>query len=166
MRVNAHDWIYYIPSATIVLISVLAGSLLYAIFFVISQLGGWASLARRFKAEGPFIGERWNWQSAQFRGWCNYNNSLSIGANPNALYMAAIVPFRLFHPPLIIPWPEIEVETGKMFFGLCDTARFRIGIEERITVRVYGKLVDRLRHAAGPGWPLYYIEQLAAQNKL
>jgi hypothetical protein len=72
---------------------------------------------------------------------------------------------RLFHPALLIPWREIEVETGKMFFGLRDTARFRIGTQERVTVRIYGKLVGRMRQAAGPGWPLYAVEQMEAPSK-
>jgi hypothetical protein len=59
----------------------------------------------------------------------------------------------------MIPWREIEVETGKALFGFRDTARFRIGTEERVSARIGGKLVERVRQAAGPGWPLYYIEQ-------
>jgi len=76
-----------------------------------------------------------------------------------------MLPFRLFHPALLIPWREIEVETGKMFFGYYDTAQFRIGTEERVTVKIYGKLVDRVRLAAGSGWPLYQIEQMEAQTR-
>ncbi len=76
-------------------------------------------------------------------------------------------PFRLLflHPALLIPWREIEVETGKMFFGFYDTAQFRIGTEERITVKIYGKLVKRVRQAAGPGWPLYHTEQMEGQTR-
>ncbi len=75
-------------------------------------------LARRFRANEPFYGETWGWQSARFRGWCSYNNCLTVGANQEGLYLAVMLPFRLFLPPLLIPWQEIEVETGKMFFGL------------------------------------------------
>jgi len=75
------------------------------------------------------------------------------------------MPFRLFHPSLLIPWREIEVETGKVFFGFYDTARLRIGTEERVTLRIYGKLVDRVRQAAGTGWPLYGMEQMGTQTR-
>ena len=133
---------------------------------VISRISGWARLAERFCATEPFVGESWNWQSARFRGWCSYNNSLKVGANRDGLYLAPMLPLRLFHPPLMIPWREIEVETGKVFFGFYDTARFRIGTEERVTMRIYGRLVNRVREAAGPGWPLYSLEQLPAQSNL
>lgn len=136
--------------------------------FVLSRLSGWSLLARRFRACEPFSGETWNWQSARFRGWCNYNNCLKIGANEQALYLGIGPLARLFlpfPPPLLIPWNEIQVETGTMFFGWYETAMLRIGNDEQVSVRTYGKLVDRLRQAAGPGWPLYAQEQSNAWAK-
>lgn len=139
---------------------------LVGVFFLISRLGGWALLTRRFRASDDWCGESWGWQSGQLRGWCNYNHCLNVGASPEALYLAVQIPFQLFHPPLVIPWSEIEVETGKYFFGFYDSAKFRVGTEERVTVRVYGKLVDRVRQAAGRGWPLYQIEQMEKQTRI
>ena len=138
----------------------LCGSML-----LIRWLSGWSLLARRFRAAEPWNGELWSWQSARFRGWCGYNNCLRVGANQQALSLSVIKPFGLFHPALLIPWHEIEVETGKVFFGLYDMAQFRIGTDERVTVRIYGKLVNRVRQAAGPGWPLYQFEQIESQSK-
>ncbi len=137
-----------------------------AILLLLSRISGWHLLARRFRAEGPFCGETWSWQSARFRGWFGYNNCLTVGVSPEGLYLAMMPFFRLFnHPALLIPWAEIEVESGKMFFGLYDTVQFRIGTEERVTVKIYGKLVDRVRQAAGSGWPLYQIEQMEGQTR-
>jgi hypothetical protein len=99
---------------------------------------------------------------------CNYGSCLTVGANQDSLYlsiMPIMLPFRLSHPALLIPWREIEVESGKMFFGWYDTAQFRVGSQERVPVRIYGKLVARVRQAAGPGWPLYQIEQIESQTK-
>ena len=128
----------------------------------LSRLSGWSLLARRFRASEPFSGESWSWQSASLRWGIHYNNCLTIGASPEALYLSVTPLFRflsLFTPPLRVPWREIEVRTGKAFFGFYETALLRIGIEERVSFRVGGKLVDRLRQAAGPGWPLYTQEQ-------
>jgi len=136
---------------------------LVALMWVLSRLSGWDWLARRFSETGVFYGESWRWQSARFRGWFSYNNCLKVGASSEGLHlevMRILIPFRLFHPPLTIPWNEIEVETGKAWFGLFDTARFRMGVEEQITMRVYGKIVDRVRRAAGAGWPLYHLERM------
>lgn len=146
----------YLP----LLVALLVFGTLFPTMLLIGQIGGWRRLAQRFHAQEPFYGESWRWQSAQFRGWCNYNNCLIVGANPESLYLAVNFPFGMFHPPLLIPWREIEVETGKMFFGLYDTALLRIGTEERIRLRICGKLVQRVRDAAGPGWPLYQFDQM------
>ena len=134
-------------------------------YFLVSRFSGWSLLTRRFRASEPFYGETWGWQSARFRWGSHYNNCLTVGSSQEALYFSMLLPFRLFHPALLIPWQEIEVETGKMFFGYYDTAQFRIGAQERVTVRIYGKLVQRVRQAAGPGWPLYQVEQMEAQTK-
>lgn len=134
--------------------------------FALSRFSGWSLLARRFRADEPFYGESWSFQSARFRRWCNYNNCLTIGASQERLYIAVTPLLRLFSPfnaPLSIPWNEVEVEMGKMFFGRYDTATFRIGREERMSVRIYGKLVQRVRQAAGPAWPLYRQEESTAQ---
>ena len=135
--------------------------------FVLSRLSGWSLLARRFRANGPFYGETWSWQSASLRWGCHYNNCLTIGASPEALYVSIMPFYRLvspFTPPLLVPWQEIEVQTGKAFFGLYDTALLRVGSEQRVSVRIGGKLVNRLRQAAGPGWPLYQVEQIEART--
>jgi hypothetical protein len=134
------------------------------LFYIIPRLSGWNLLARRFRASEPWIGESWGWQSARFRGWCSYNHCLRVGASPESLSLSMMFLLRFFHPPLQIPWREIEVETGKAFFGFYDTAQFRIGTQERVTIRIYGKLVNQVREAAGPGWPLYQQDQIASQS--
>jgi hypothetical protein len=161
---DAQHWIDANPSALFLLPPIFVALLYCTIFFVISEVGGWSALVRRFRDTEPYCGETWGWQSASFRGWCSYNNCLTVGASQEALYLSMMFPFRLFHPSLLIPWREIEVETGKVLFGLWDTATFRIGVEERVTVRIYGKLLNRVREAAGTGWPLYNIERMESQT--
>jgi hypothetical protein len=153
---------------SLLLFLLLGATYILFLLWIISRISGWALLARRFRANKPFYGETWSWQSARFRLLGGYNNCLTVGANQEGIslsVMPIMFPLRLFHPALLIPWREIEVETGKMFFGLRDTARFRIGTQERVTVRIYGKLVGRMRQAAGPGWPLYAVEQMEAPSK-
>jgi hypothetical protein len=157
-------------NATLPLLSVLLLGTAYMLFlvWVISRISGWALLARRFRATEPFCGESWGWQSARFRIFGGYNNCLMIGANHEGIYLSVmpiLIPFRLFHPALMIPWREIEVETGKVLFGCYDTAQFCIGAEERVRMRIFGKLVKRMRLAAGNGWPLHAIEQMEDQMR-
>jgi hypothetical protein len=156
---TAQQWINANPWALFFLIPLS----FFGMFFLISQISGWSRLAQRFSATEPFSGEIWRGQSARFRFYCGYNNCLTVGATQEALYLSVMIPFRIFHPPLLIPWQEIEAEKGKAFFGLYDTVIFRIGTEERITMRIQSKLANRLRQTAGHNWPLYAIEQMQAQ---
>jgi hypothetical protein len=157
-----HQALARLAAVAAILLVCWAGALLGSML-LISRLSGWSLLALRFRAAEPWSGASWSWQSGRFRGWCGYNNCLRVGANQQSLSLAVNKPFGLFHPALLIPWNEIEVETGKAFFGMYDMAQFRIGTEERVTVRIYGKLIGRVRQAAGPGWPLYHIEQVESQ---
>ena len=143
-----------------------------ALFLVLGYLtchiSGWTRLAERFRATEPFSGKSWAFQSARFREWFNFNGCLTVGASSECLYLAISPLIRILTPcaaPLLIPWREIEVQTGKAFFGWYDTALFRLGSQERVGVRIYGKLVNRLRQAAGPSWPLYHQEQMDAQTR-
>jgi hypothetical protein len=137
---------------------------LFLLLFLTNRISGWGLLARRFRAPEPWRGQSWRWQSAQFRGWFGYNNCLTIGADRQWLSLSTMPIFRLFfHPPLVIPWHEIEVETGKSFWGLYGWTQLRIGTEERVTVRVNNKVAERLRQAAGAGWPLHSQEQSSAR---
>ena len=137
----------------------------FVVMYAISRMSGWVLLSRRFTATGDYVVETWTWQSARLRGWCNYNNCLCVGASPEGLYLGVMAPFRLFHPPLFIPWAEIDAQTGKAFLGLYDMVRVRVGREEQVEVRFYGKMVGRLRQAAGSAWPNYAAEQMTAQFK-
>jgi hypothetical protein len=157
LRMNIQNWINANPRV-LFLTPLFVVFVFCAIFYLISGLGGWTRLARRFRTYEPFYGESWTWQSGQLRGWCNYNHCLTVGANEQSLYLAVQVPFGMFHPPLLIPWNEIDAQTGKVMFGLYDTAKLRLGSEERVTLRIYGGLVARVRQAAGPGWPGYAVE--------
>ena len=161
--IDANPWALFVVSLIIAIPFAIAFA--YPLLFLVSRASGWASLTRRFRADGPFPAQTWPMQSGRFRGWCGYNNCLTIGASPQGLYLATLLLVRFFHPPLLIPWKEIEVETGKCFFGQWDTAQLRIGTEERITLRIRGKLVNKIREAAGPAWPLYAIEQIENQTR-
>jgi hypothetical protein len=150
-----------VPQPTQILLAPLVGPAIALVFLLGgSRISGWSALVRRFRAPQPWSGEKWSWQSAKFRAWFGYNNCLRVGADSQSLSLAMMPFFHLpFHPALLIPWSEIEIETGRVFFGLYERAKLRIGSEERIPVIITGKLVARLRQAAGPAWPLDRIEQ-------
>jgi hypothetical protein len=38
-----------------------------------------------------------------------YGNCLTVGASPDGFYLAISPLFRFRHPPLLIPWTEVEI---------------------------------------------------------
>lgn len=86
------------------------------ISLVISRMGGWSALAKRYRLEDSFDGERMRFRSGQMRYAMSYNNCLTIGADRRGLYLAVFFFFRLGHPPLFIPWSEIAVTEKQRYF--------------------------------------------------
>ena len=78
-----------------------------------SFVGGWFSLSRTYRTVVPFNGAKWNMQSGRMRWLANYNNVLTLGASQEGLYLACMFLFRFMHPPLLIPWSEINVQREK-----------------------------------------------------
>ncbi len=119
---------------------------------VIGQVGGWAALAQQFEFREDFTGQRWRLQSARMRLWVRYGNCLTVGANPDGLYVAILFLFRVGHPPLFIPWREVSI-AKKGGFLLIRYVELRLGHDLLIPFRINESLANRLRDAAGKGWP-------------
>jgi hypothetical protein len=119
---------------------------------VISSTGGWGELGRRFRYPVNFKGPQWRFQSGQMRGIAGYRNCLTLGASDEGLYMSVMLPFRIGHPPLLIPWAEIRVERRRLF--LLQRVKFVLGRESSIPFWVSVSLADRLKETAGAAWPI------------
>ncbi len=118
---------------------------------MISLLSGWLTLAKMYRATQPFDGERWHFQSARFRFNSRYNGMLTIGANQEGFFMAALFLFRLGHPPLFIPWQDITVRPVKfLWFRMY---RFEFRQAPSVNLRLWEKLGKRVQTAAGQSWP-------------
>jgi hypothetical protein len=90
-------------------------------------------------------------QSGQMRGIAGYNHCLTVGCNPEGLYMAMTPMFQFRHPPLLVPWHEISVSRRKIIFW--DYVRLGLGRELNIPFFVRPKLAQNLRLVAGDRWP-------------
>lgn len=124
-----------------------AGSALLA-----SHMSGWASLAEAYRLTGEFPAQRWSFQSAAMRWYANYGSCLTVSADSEGLYISVLAIFRIFHPPLFVPWSEISVRRGRILWS--RVVEFRLGRELAIPFRVCEKLATRLRASAGRSWPL------------
>jgi len=118
---------------------------------VISFIGGWTTLAKRFRLRKPFVGQRWTGQSGQMRWIAGYGNCLTLGCSPDGLYLATMPLFRFRHPPLLVPWNEVSIAQRRILFF--RFVRFSLGHELDIPLYLRWKLADKLRRAAGNRWP-------------
>ena len=92
----------------------------------ISSLSGWKALATRYPLRGAPRGRRFWMQSGRV-GKAYYKNCLVVRSATDGLYLAMLFIFRPGHPPIFIPWEEIEVKesSGKGIFGVvtCEVGK-------------------------------------------
>lgn len=89
----------------------LAGSAL------VSHVGGWAALARRFRATTAPPGVR-GWVSGWVGPLMRYNGVLRVATPPHGLFLGVSWAFKFQHPDLLVPWEEVRrVEHAPGFFS-------------------------------------------------
>lgn len=128
---------------------------LFPVFFValwclicaaIGWLSGWHALAERFRATsepygdvhsaGPFF------YSVYFRSWAHYNSVVRLSEAQDALYLSVMFLFRIGHPPLRVPWEEIQFRRTEIFFQRYIV--LTLGREEQIPMRIPERMAGNL----------------------
>jgi hypothetical protein len=128
----------------------------YAVFiavassFLLSWLGGWNALAKRFRTKQAFPTHRRVMQRGQFRRLVSYS-IMTIGSDTEGIYLSVFLITHLGHPHLFVPWAEIEVEAPKRsLFSNLQT--LHLG-PERIPLRLRAALVEFLLEAKSAAAP-------------
>jgi hypothetical protein len=106
-----------------------------AICAVLSRLGGWWELARRFKNADDIDGERFRFRSGSL-GWgvfpVNYGSCLFATVGRGGFSLSILFPFRFMHPPLLIPWSAVERCEQVRFWFVRHTAVHVTGFGRRL----------------------------------
>ncbi|HET9282967.1 MAG TPA: hypothetical protein VFR24_13495 [Candidatus Angelobacter sp.] len=128
--------------------------------YFIALLSGWRLLAKRFRMQGTFPGQKWHMQNARML-LTNYGNSLTVGADETGLFVVPFILFRAWHPALFIPWTEITAQnkTALIFFKFVE---LRLGSSESVPFKISAGLAAKLQAAAGPAWPTAYSRAMQA----
>jgi hypothetical protein len=74
-----------------------------AVLYIISVIGGWRQLAKRFRCSTPVTGTTWWFQSAgicQFQE-SHYGSCLKVIANESGIRLSLLFLFRFGHPPCL-----------------------------------------------------------------
>jgi hypothetical protein len=135
--------------------------LLFPLFWVvvcvvIAYASGWQQLAATCRAQQPFDGKRWAFQSGRMRWGMGYNNCLTVGADQVGLYLSLLVLFRAGHPPLFIRWEEMTV--GQTAFLFMRSCRIEFRSAPGVPLMISARLAEKLKAEAGAAWPLERIE--------
>lgn len=115
------------------------------ITFLISK-GGWSKLAGKFQIEKPPIAK----SLGLISGYINktrYKNALILKYNDEGIFLSVLFLFRLFHPPLFIPWEEIKgTEESKVLLFKFRTLKIGDPVIARIKLNenTFQKLKDAL----------------------
>lgn len=105
---------------------------------VLSTVSGWRRLARSFATRRLPAGRAFGWQSARV-GWVSYNSCLRLHAAADGLFIQPLLPFRLAHRLLFIPWSELRDGQRRRLLGvdfthfvLARPAGFRLALPSRV----------------------------------
>ena len=125
----------------LILLFVLA--LWISVTLLISIIGGWRLLSKAYRTDFPFAGRKMRMKSGRMRWRTNYVASLTIGANPEGLFLGVFPIFRIGHPPLFIPWNDISTEDRNrpVFF---PTVKFIFSKCPNVYIIFSKKLADRI----------------------
>lgn len=110
------------------------------------MMTGWFALARHFKKQSEPYGESKTagplFYTVYMRFWGHYGSVIRLTAAADALYASVLFPFRIGHPPLRIPWDEIQFGKAKRFF--LTYVVLTLGNQERIPMRISQRMARNL----------------------
>lgn len=121
------------------------GALWCGILKFAAWVGGWTALARAYPHSGDFPPDRLGMQSASF-GLSNYSAVLTVAADRDGLYMRPMVLFKFAHPPLFIPWVDIEAQEKSFIF---TRYHFRFAGAPGVVMRTWTRLGAWIVRAGG-----------------
>ncbi|MBY0457434.1 MAG: hypothetical protein K2V38_08875 [Gemmataceae bacterium] len=116
---------------------------------VIGFASGWWALARRYPAKAHFDGTRFHFCSAKI-GWSNYGGALTFVVNAEGIRLSVLFPFRPGHPPLFLPWEDLDVTVTKGWF--LDYLDLRYRQAPHVRLRLKKHFGDKLIAAANRSW--------------
>jgi hypothetical protein len=96
------------------------------IIYLISRIGGWHSLALRYRRPpGPRPNTKFWMASMGIGPLIGYHGCVMIGANERGLYLSVWPLFRFGHAPLLIPWSALKPDLARRFLWV-TTRRYNV----------------------------------------
>lgn len=102
---------------------------------LIAWFSGWRRLAEEFRAS-PDTRGRIVLGTAAMRYGAHYSGVILLDGRATGLVLSVRRPFRLAHPPLLIPWTQVAAEFMRVLW-MIPAARLELGREARIPLTFY-----------------------------
>jgi hypothetical protein len=115
--------------------------------------GSWQQLAATYGYREKFVGQTWKFQYVAVNR-SEYKNSVTVGINSTGLYLAPFSLFRTGHPPILIPWAELQLEEERTWTATMYA--LRLSSRPQIKIKITEELFKKLETAAGGQLPLGY----------
>jgi hypothetical protein len=114
--------------------------------FVVSLFSGWFALSGRFRQQSEPYGDTRSagpfFYAIYMRFWGHYSSVIRMTAAEDALYLSVLLPFRPGHPPLRIPWSEIQFSRTRRLWR--QYVVLALGNQERIPFRISERMARKL----------------------
>jgi hypothetical protein len=96
--------------------------LLFPLLWVVISFGvslaGWQKLTTQYRATNLPLNTTVSSLSYAKMGWADYKNVIRAGASQEGLALQVFFLFRLFHPPLLIPWSAVgSIQSSTSFWS-------------------------------------------------
>ena len=114
--------------------------------FVLAGLSGWSRLADGYRAADRFNGPTRYWESIRI-GAFDYLFGVNLSFGRSHLHLRTILPVRAFHPPLSIPYDQIDGVEYRSLMG--RRVALRIG---EVTMKVSPDIAGRMQTASTSSW--------------
>jgi hypothetical protein len=109
-------------------------------------VSGFPQLVKHYGLRSPFVGQKWSWQSTAI-GWMSYRSCITLGVNATGLYIAPWAIFRAGHPPILIPWSELQVDRPQWWW-LMRMYPLRTNACPNVVIRFPQRLFQQLVRAS------------------
>jgi hypothetical protein len=119
--------------------------------YLIGIVSGWQELARSYRC-ARIMGARWPFQSGRMRMLMSFHNVVEVDVDSQGLYLATFPLFRVGFPPLHIPWQDISVKPGKLFFW--NYVEFRFRQAPSVFLQLSADLARKMAAEVGDDWPV------------
>jgi hypothetical protein len=117
--------------------------------YLSSVISGWHALIPRFRCSSEYLGETVTIRRfpleicMRFR--MDYTNVVQLAGDEDGLHLSVFFPFRIGHPPLLIPWHEIHEQRIDGFWR--SYVLLTLGRTERVPMRLSKRLADSIKEA-------------------